>query len=368
MKALHGRVSLVLVAAVCCSVFAREIHVSKSGSDGAAGDAANPYLTVSKAASVAQPGDTTTIHAGIYREFVNPPRGGTSETARITYRAATGETATLSGAERITTWVSQGSGVWKVDLPSTFFGSRNPYTIQVDENYCNYGCARNGGFVHCGLVYLNDEALHEVNSLSSVQGAANNWYCSTSGSTTSIYANFGSANPNTEMAEINVREMVFNAPSGTGFIALQGLHIEKAATNWQPPSGIQEAMVCIEAGQRWIIEDCVLRYGRAVGISLTRGSNSPTTTGHHIIRNNIIQRCGQGAIAGCCGSHFASEIYGNLMEDINYLVEFGGAESAAIKLHFSKDVVIRNNCIRRVYSKANVDGHGHAIWLDCGTQ
>ena len=29
-----------------------------------------------------RPGDTITVHAGVYRERVNPPRGGTSEEIR----------------------------------------------------------------------------------------------------------------------------------------------------------------------------------------------------------------------------------------------------------------------------------------------
>ena len=68
------------------SVWAREIHVAKTGDDAGAGDRARPYLTISKAAAVAQPGDTVTVHAGTYREWVKPARGGTSETARMSLR------------------------------------------------------------------------------------------------------------------------------------------------------------------------------------------------------------------------------------------------------------------------------------------
>ena len=55
---------------------AREIHVATTGSDSAAGNKASPYLTINKAASMAQPGDTVTVHAGTYREWVKPQRGG----------------------------------------------------------------------------------------------------------------------------------------------------------------------------------------------------------------------------------------------------------------------------------------------------
>jgi len=83
-------------------VSAREIHVSKTGSDSASGSHARPYLTINKAASLALPGDTVTIHAGTYREWVKPIRGGTDESKRITYRAAPGEEVIIKGSERIT--------------------------------------------------------------------------------------------------------------------------------------------------------------------------------------------------------------------------------------------------------------------------
>ena len=33
-----------------------------------------------------------TVHQGVYRERINPPRGGKSDEKRIVYRAAPGET------------------------------------------------------------------------------------------------------------------------------------------------------------------------------------------------------------------------------------------------------------------------------------
>ena len=77
----------LISAAACMAAIApggsnalsREIHVSETGSDSGPGSQARPYLTINKAASVAQPGDTVTVHAGTYREWVKPPRGGTGE-------------------------------------------------------------------------------------------------------------------------------------------------------------------------------------------------------------------------------------------------------------------------------------------------
>lgn len=45
-----------------------------------------------------------TVHAGTYRESINPPRGGESNTRRIVYQAAPGEVVEIKGSEIIKGW------------------------------------------------------------------------------------------------------------------------------------------------------------------------------------------------------------------------------------------------------------------------
>ena len=61
------------------------------GSDTAQGGPDNPFRTIGHAAQVAMPGDIVIVHDGVYREWVDPRRGGTCEADRIVYRAADGE-------------------------------------------------------------------------------------------------------------------------------------------------------------------------------------------------------------------------------------------------------------------------------------
>jgi hypothetical protein len=84
--------SALVVTFLCCPVYAAEYHVSPSGLDGNPGSRSKPFKTISAAAAIAQPGDTITVHEGIYRERVNPPRGGASDRKRIVYQAAHDET------------------------------------------------------------------------------------------------------------------------------------------------------------------------------------------------------------------------------------------------------------------------------------
>ncbi len=59
-------------------------HVATNGSDTADGTADQPFRSINRAAGVARPGDTVLVHAGEYREWVKPRRGGLSDTRRIT--------------------------------------------------------------------------------------------------------------------------------------------------------------------------------------------------------------------------------------------------------------------------------------------
>jgi hypothetical protein len=80
-------------------------YVSPSGSDSAAGTATGTaFKTVQRCAAVAVAGDTCSILSGTYHETVTPAHSGTSA-APITFSAAAGVTATVDGADTITsTW------------------------------------------------------------------------------------------------------------------------------------------------------------------------------------------------------------------------------------------------------------------------
>jgi len=109
------------------SLSANQFHVSIKGSDSNAGSASKPLRTISAAAQLAQPGDVITVHQGTYRERVNPPRGGLSDSKTIVYQAAKGEQVVIKGSEVVTGWKQVRDGVWKVEIPNTFFANYNPY-------------------------------------------------------------------------------------------------------------------------------------------------------------------------------------------------------------------------------------------------
>jgi len=356
---------IILLTVLVSVASAREYHVSITGNDLNEGTVARPMRTVSSAARLARPGDVITVHEGIYREWVKPVRGGTGEKKRIIYRAAPGEKVIIKGSERITSWTRRSGGVWKVELPNSFFGEYNPYNLKLSGGWLNYG-----KWHHRGDVYINGEAFYEKQTAQEVSEAGNTWHCQVDEDVTTILANFDKANPNTELTEINVRESIF-MPEITGlkYITVDGFHFMHAAANWAPPTlELQTGAVGPRMGKHWIIENCTITNARCVGIILGHAPGVDYSDidayGDHIIRNNIIKRCGQAGVAGQKGAT-RSLICNNFIEDTNYRREFGGWETAAIKFHNSVDTVISGNLIRGVFRQQQ---GAFGIWIDFGNQ
>lgn len=138
-----------------------ELHVALHGNDTSRGTKSAPLRTIQRAATLAQPGDVITVHQGIYRERINPPRGGTSERRRIVYRAAPGEMVEIRGSEVVKGWTKVQERVWKATLPNSFFGALNPYRDPIRGDWFN----PKGRSHHTGAVYLNGEWLTEAAKL-----------------------------------------------------------------------------------------------------------------------------------------------------------------------------------------------------------
>ena len=151
-------VSSCLLAAAFAAADAAELHVAVTGDDAAPGTAAAPLRTIQRAAGLAQPGDTVTVHAGTYRERVNPARGGESDARRIIYQAAPGEEVVIKGSEVVKGWEREEGDLWRVTLPASFFGGFNPFADEIRGDWF----APLGRKHHTGAVYLNGDWLTEA--------------------------------------------------------------------------------------------------------------------------------------------------------------------------------------------------------------
>jgi len=391
---------LLLTAFIHPGVFGTEYHVSKSGNDSNPGTVSEPMLTISGAAREAMPGDTVTVHAGTYREWVNPIRGGESDSKRIAYRAAPGEKVEIKGSEEIKGWEEQGDGVWKVVLPNSFFKDYNPYKDSIHGDWFY----DQGRIHHTGEVFLNGKSLFEKESLDLVfnpvaktnikdtLGSTYTWYCESNEDSTTLWANFHSHDPNQELTEISLRKTCFwpHKP-GINYITISGFHFSQAATQWGAPTAEQVGMISTHWNKGWIIENNVISDSKCSGITLGKERESGhnlwsadigninndgnihyievTFTvlrmgwdkehiGSHIVRNNTIFNCEQTGICGSMGAVF-STIEKNHIYNIWTKRQFTGAEIGGIKLHAPVDVLIMGNRIHDT---------GRGLWLDWMTQ
>jgi alpha-L-arabinofuranosidase len=373
IAALFGLVALVPTIA------ATEFQVATNGNDSNPGTPSAPFRTIQRGADVAQPGDVITVHEGIYRERVNPPRGGASSTKRIVYQAAPGGRVEIKGSEIVKNWVKVQDDVWKVTLPNSFFGSFNPYSDVIHGDWFR----SKGRQHHTGAVYLNGEWLAEAAMLDGVlkpTGTNALWFAQVDKDNTTIHAKFKDVNPNEQLVEINVRRTVFY-PENTGinYLTVRGFTMRQAATPWAPPTAEQIGLIGTHWSKGWIIENNVISHSICSGIALgkygdqwdntsantaegyvstinralTNGWNKETI-GHHIVRNNTISCCEQTGIVGSLGAAF-SVVTGNTIHDIHVRQLFTGAEMAGIKLHGAIDVEISHNHIYRTC---------RGIWLD----
>ena len=378
---------LTLVVGIA-SASARELHVSPSGDDAHDGSAGKTLKTISAAAAQAQPGDVITVHEGVYREEIKPPRGGT-KTQPIVYKAAEGEEVSIRGSERVTHWSDLGGGVWKVELADSFFGGFNPFTVNVAGAWLSTK-AKEVVVVknrepskhsilhhHLGDVYLNGQAYREKFSLAEVKENRQSWYCQNKDGQTTIWANFGEHDPNRNMAEVNARSTaIFPEKSGLKYLVIDGFDIRHTASQWSDIYSLEEGAIGMKYGYGWVIQNCRISDSRNNGISmgvsdevhfsyeLTKGGdNIPPygSFGFHIIRNNIIKRSGQCGIYGCYGA-VGTLIENNEISETVYRKEWAGPNQADIKILFPIDVTIRNN---KFYGP---NGCGRAVWLDWGSQ
>lgn len=378
----------IFACMVVFSISAKEYHVAKTGNDKNTGSAESTFLTIQAAANVAQAGDIITVHEGVYREWIKPPRGGESDEKRIIYQAAENEKVEIKGSEIINNWEKFSGTVWKATIPNSFFGDYNPYKDLIHGDWFN----PLGRIHHTGEVYLNGKSLWEKEILEKVLnpkpvndnrdpvGSTYTWYCESDEENTFIYANFHVADPNKELVEINVRQTCFYPEKNNiNYITIRGFYMSDAATQWAPPTAEQIGLIGTNWSKGWIIENNVIRNSKCSGITLGKHGDefdntsedsaegyvetikratakgwSKENIGSHIIRNNVISDCEQTGICGSMGGVF-SIIENNDITNIWTKRQFTGAEMGGIKIHASIDMIIRNNRLKNC---------GRGLWLD----
>ena len=372
---------------------------SPSADDAGPGTRERPFRTIGKAAEVLQPGERVVIAEGIYREVVRPPRGGTGPDRMIGYEAAEGAKVTVRGSAVVKDgWrqspsfggrggaqaqAGRGGGgraqaqTWDVDLDGNLFGGYNPFgmmnmpsqrwqymnrmSINVHNIIVPYTRSR-------GMLFVDGKPLDQVRVASEFYGRDPSWigprgqpysaelfgemggglgkYVIAENGTTLHVRMPNDESPEGRLIEATTKAQVFVPERGLGYIRVKGITFEHVGNNFPFP---QNGMVATNGGNHWIFEGNTFQWANS--ICLTANGTS------HIIRGNTMRYCGISGLTGMGTSNLLVE--DNLFEWIGWQDAEHMSESAGIKFHNARNLLLRNNVIRHMR-------HASGIWLDVG--
>jgi hypothetical protein len=206
-----------------------------------------------------------------------------------------------------------------------------------------------------GMMFVDGRKLEQVELYKELAQKDGRFWCEHDGLTIHVRLAVD-ADPAQHELELAIQEQVF-APRARGqnYIRVKGIAFEHAANAFPVP---QRGMVSLSRGHHWIIEDCVLRHANGVGLDI--GSQDwdmepPSVIGHSIVRRNQIIDIGVCGLAGMGVQNTLIE--GNLIERVGWQDVELAWETGGIKLHMTKNCLLRNNVIRHLI-------HAEGIWLD----
>jgi len=290
----------------------RILHVAQrhpNANDQNPGTLESPFLTLNRAAELAMPGETIRVHAGIYRERVDPQRGGTPG-APITYEAALGEDVFLRGSDEYRpVWqaLTDHPGVFRGAIPASMFGLSayaghvdvetfgdcNPYKRNFNRNHVVRPFVANqevrpadtsSGLVlkhrnidnpdvlptTLGQVFVDGKPLTEVQELKELYELPGTWCVDLDGENLLVHFPESDLPKEQRLVEIATRHTVF-APltRALGYITVRGFTIEHGANHfpcWGDNAFAQIGILSTRSGHHWVIEGNTVRYAKSVGI------------------------------------------------------------------------------------------------------
>ncbi len=226
---------LVTPATPCLSA---EYHVNvELGDDKNPGDPHKPLKSITKASTLAQPGDTVIIHPGVYHEQVDGGRSGESGRP-ITYKGVSADSVILRGAVRVTDWLPGGRLWHKMGLHPITPGNA---FVMVDESRLLKRVNKLGEVVE-GCFHLSDAGVYAIRLQKD-------------------------ADPNKDHV-VDVYELDFAFQSGDRWggtakrhIVLRNLTLEKYGAN-----GVSTDAEHAQANSHWELDTLTVRFNLAEGV------------------------------------------------------------------------------------------------------
>lgn len=335
--------TMLVVVILSVPVAAKVYHVARGhprASDDNPGTAQRPWKTIGKAAALAQPGDRVVVHAGTYREWVEPRNSGLPD-APIIYEAAEGEQVVLTGADVLTGFerLPGERPIYSVKWPYRFIinhvNGKPVYHHPGDEKHRRSGRAEQ--LIVDGQVW---DWPQIVLSLDEVKPGT--FFPDVERGRLYLWLPDGS-DPNKHHVEASTRRLIFGTnpwrrKEGFNYTHVRGFTFRHAANFAQRP-----AVWLLGKGN--VVEDCVIEWmsGAGVGVGPEDG----------VLRSSIIRNCGH--TGGCAGGrNFVNEDCvweNNCRKPISR-----GWDAGGVKICKSGDGIFQR-CVFR-------NNGGPGLWLD----
>lgn len=388
------------------TVFTRTYYVDNrhpNASDENDGSEDRPFETINKAASVVRAGERVVIKEGTYHETVRDVNGGTDPTQMVSFEGEgnviiTGavewkvefkpsehlrQVIPTQGERDLFTLdesryrATNNAKVYVGEIPaSVLTEGHNPFAIlNMSPLYFSASAKSvplllqkdsldvfdpDAQLMKRGLLFVDGRRMKQVVRPGELWQQTGVYWVDESGR----YIHFrleNDADPNDHTLELAVLEQGF-APntSGLGYIRLKNLTFEKFSNAFPPP---QKGAVSTNAGHHWIIDGVTIKDVNGIGLDMGFLSHYHLfdgIRGHHIVRNSSFINNG---ISGISALPTRGAYLENMLVENNF---FSGNcwhnaeplwELAAIKNHYTKDSLYRNNIILDTY-------YGTGIWLD----
>jgi alpha-L-arabinofuranosidase len=225
---------------------------SPDASDTGEGTAEHPFRTIGRAAEVVGPGERVLVKAGIYRDEVQPRRGGEGPDRMVTFEAEPGQAVIIRGSCIVPrSWqvsarspASTPASIWTLRLPESQFAEYNPFAFDnLDERDGHtHSWESTGGSASLrpyrdkrGLLFHDGRRLAQISRYDDLADGPGACWVDAGG--WQLYAHlFGDADPNGVLMEATNRKQCFApAQPGVSYLRLKGFIIEQVGNAFSYP-------------------------------------------------------------------------------------------------------------------------------------
>ena len=327
------RIGLVLMMGFyfCAVVSGKTWHVSSETLAGIKQD--EQVRTISKATSLAEPGDRVIIYSGIYREAVTIEKSGLPDKP-ITFQAAPSAVVIMTGADRITEWseVSYEGRIYSTPWPHKFITWNRYHTHPDDDHHLLIG--------RCEQVFVNGYALRQV--LEHDKLARGTFYVDLDDERLYVWS-YDNQDISSRKAKVeaSARGMIL-AVKGN-YVAVKGIRFRYAANHAQQ-GAVQFS------GNNLTVEDCIFERTNASGVAF---EGKDITVRRCTFQNN-------GQLGFGANHAHRLRMTGCMVRNNNIKGFNRGWEAGGNKICLTRGAVLENSTF--------VENRGNGIWFDIGNE